>query len=66
MPKCARLRVCQNNASLGEIWAVGPNLDLLDNIILIVDNKNVFTYLGWLGISRVINQKPPNVEDFSS
>ena len=52
--------------SLGGNWAVGPNLNILHNIILIVDNENVFNYLSWLGISRVIRQKVPNVEIFQS
>ena len=43
---------------------------MLDNIVLIVDNKNVFTYLVWLGIGRVIHQKYQffrfSVRDWSS
>ena len=50
------------NASLGEISVVSPNLNILENKILIVDNKNIFIYLSWLGISRIINKKPPNFE----
>ena len=50
----------------GGNWAVGPNLNIIDNSILIVDNENLFTYLGWLVISRVIHQKPPNFEVFWS
>ena len=44
--------------SLGKKLDEGPNLNILENIILIVDNKNVFTYLGWLVISTVIHKKP--------
>ena len=48
------------------IWAYGPNFNKLDNIFLIEDNENVSTYLGWLGISIVIHQKPLNLEAFWS
>ena len=44
--------------SLVQIWDVGLNLNLLDNIILFVDDENVFTYLVWLGISRVTSLYP--------
>ena len=39
----------------GTNWSVGPDLNVLENIILIADNKNVSTYLGWLGISIVVH-----------
>ena len=45
-----------------QVWAVVPNLNILDNSILIVDNKYLFAYLGWLGNSTVIHKKPPNFE----
>ena len=35
---------------------------ILYNIILIVDKDNVLSYLGWLGISRVISQKTPKFD----
>ena len=38
--------------------AIGPNLKILYNSILIVDKENALTYLGWLGISGVISKKP--------
>ena len=44
------------NASSGKIWDVGKNLKILDNSIFNVDNKNVFTYWVWLGISIVIHK----------
>ena len=63
---CAWLSVWRNNVRSGRIWSMGPNLNILDNRILIVDNKNIFTYLVWLGISRAIYQKPPIFEVFRS
>ena len=62
---CAWLWVWWNNGSSRNIWAVGPNLNILDNSILIVDKK-LFLYLGWLGTTRVLHQKPPNFEAFRS
>ena len=41
-------------------------MNILDNIILMVDNKNVSTYLFWLVISRDIHKKLPNFEVFIS
>ena len=61
---CTTTSVWWNNLSSGEIWDIGQNLNILYSSILIVDNKNVFTYLDWLDISRVINWKPPNFEVF--
>ena len=62
---CDWLRVCWNNVSFGQIWALVPNFNIPNNSILIVD-KFLFTYLGWLGISRLIHPKPPNYEVFRS
>ena len=61
---CGKLRVWWNNASSGQIWDVGPNLNILDNSILIVDNKNVFTFMGGLDINIISNKNPPKFQGF--
>ena len=43
--------------SLEQIWDVVPNLNILDNSIFVVNKENLFTYLGWLVISRFIHRK---------
>ena len=44
---CAQVRMWWNNVSLGRIWDIGPNFNILDNRILIVDKK--MYSLIWVG-----------------
>ena len=53
---------CDKKYDYGEIRAVDPNLKILYNRVLIADKENLFTYVGWLGISGVISQNPPNFD----
>ena len=65
LPPQAHVKWCDSIMQVWDkIWDVVPILNILDNIILIVDNKNVFIYLVWLVISRFIHEKPPTVEVF--
>ena len=55
LPRGVQIRVWLNNAIPGEIWSVGPNFDILNNSVFIVDKKMYpLIWVNWVLVELLI------------